>query len=314
MTRHRLVALGLVVLSSLLALAAASTRPAEVRADEPPVVRIGMLKSLFRDIPDRMMGFLTVPFSGLMYSQTGVKGQMVLIGDTFELADKMEKNEIQLGVFHGFEFAWAQGKNPKLKPLMIAVNQRRTVRALLVTRDDCAAETFAQLKGKEISIPKQSRGHCWLFVEKSCDGCGCNLDSFFAKVQRHANMEDALDDVVRGEVDCCVVDCVALSCYAQIKPGCHKRLKVVERSAGFPAATIAYREGHLDQETLDRFRTGMVNANKNAQARQLMTLCKLTGFEEVPEDYQQQLDAIRRSYPSPEAAERKVSLEKTAGQ
>ena len=42
-----------------------------------------------------------------------------------ELADKMTKGELQLGVFQGYEFAWAQEKQPQLKPLALAVNVYR---------------------------------------------------------------------------------------------------------------------------------------------------------------------------------------------
>ena len=112
-------------------------------------------------------------------------------------------------------------------------------------------------------------------------------------------VEDALDDVVDNVVQAAVVDGVSLNCYKQRKPSRCEQLKVVERSEIFPAAVVAYHPGILDQATLERFRQGMINANKGALGRQFMTLWKLTAFEPVPPDYEQTLADILKAYPQP---------------
>jgi hypothetical protein len=67
----------------------------------------------------------------------------------------------------------------------------------------------------------------------------------------------------------------------------------------FPAAVVAYHPGVLSDETLQRFREGMLNANKGALGRQFMALWKLTAFEAIPEDYEQTLIQILKAYPLP---------------
>jgi ABC-type phosphate/phosphonate transport system substrate-binding protein len=129
----------------------------------------------------------------------------------------------------------------------------------------------------------------------------CTPEKFFASVVRHNNVEDALDDVVRGVVEAVIVDGLSLECYNVVKPGCMDRLRTVEKSAQFPAAVVAYREGTLDRDTLNRFRKGMLDASKNPKSRGLMTLWKLTSFEPVPADYPQVLNNIRQVYPAPSA-------------
>jgi len=67
----------------------------------------------------------------------------------------------------------------------------------------------------------------------------------------------------------------------------------------FPAAVVAYRPGILDEATLKRFREGMMNANRTILGRQMLTLWKLTAFEEVPQDYEKVLSEILKTYPAP---------------
>ena len=43
----------------------------------------------------------------------------------------------------------------------------------------------------------------------------------------------------------------------------------------------------------------MMNANRTALGRRLMTLWRLTGFEQVPPDYDQTLADIVKAYPAP---------------
>jgi ABC-type phosphate/phosphonate transport system substrate-binding protein len=270
------------------------------RGQANAAIRIGVVKSLFRDYPDAMLNMVTVPFSTLMEAQTGVKGQIVLVKDAIELGDKLDHNDVQLGVFHGFEFAWAQEKFAQLRPLMIAVYHQRSLSAYLVTRNDSPLTCLADCQGKSVAIPQFSREHCWLFLERHCARRHLCPQKHFSKICRPANIEKALDEVVLGEVNGVIVDGASLDCYRNIKPGCYKRLKIVEQSASFPAAAIAYRPGTLDESLLNRFRAGLLSASQSPQAQRIMSMCKLTAFEPIPADYQQSLDSIRRAYPAPE--------------
>jgi ABC-type phosphate/phosphonate transport system substrate-binding protein len=190
--------------------------------------------------------------------------------------------------------------------LVIAINRQRQLYANVVIRADAASAGFADLKDKKVSLPRGSREHCHLFLQKLCQQAGATPATFFAQIINHSNVEDALDDVLRGKVQAAIVDNVALECYEQVKPGCRARLKVLKQSEVFPAAVIAYRQGALDAATLTVFRNGMMTANQTARCRDLLALWKLTGFEAIPNDFQQTLDNIRQAYPHTAAVRAKT--------
>jgi ABC-type phosphate/phosphonate transport system substrate-binding protein len=281
----------------LLACVLAQSQQAAAEAPDP--VRIGLVQSLFRDVPAPLVQMLSYPFRSLMRAQTGMNGQLVTVPDWGVLGRQLHDKQVQLGVFHGIEFAWARQKYPDLRPLCIAINRDRNLYAFLVTRDDNPARQLSDLKGKALALPRGSREHCRLFLERLCAAAGQTPEQFFAKISHQANVEMGLDDVLRGKVQAAVVDSVSLHCYETVKPGCYGRLRVLQKSDCFPAAVIAYRQGALDQDTLDRFKTGMITANQNERGRELMTLWKLTAFEAIPEDFEQTLSAILKAYPAP---------------
>src|SRR5437016_55153 len=121
------------------------------------------------------------------------------------------------------------------------MTQRRSVGlGITVLAAGLLALAAALSAGAEAPAPagtaRRSREHCRLFLERGCRACGAEPQGFFAKVVTPANVEDALDDVIRGKVQVAVVDGVSLECYEQVKSGCFARLKVLTRSAIFPAA------------------------------------------------------------------------------
>src|SRR5436305_14588987 len=95
----------------------------------PRVVKVGLTASLFPGLSDALLAAAAKPFRSLLESATGVSGQVVQGGDPRSLADRLKEDKVQLGVFQGVEFAWARVFNPKLHPLVICVNQKRTVQA-----------------------------------------------------------------------------------------------------------------------------------------------------------------------------------------
>jgi ABC-type phosphate/phosphonate transport system substrate-binding protein len=270
----------------------------EATQSEP--VKIGMVSSLFKEIPKPMIPVLMQPFASLMQQQTGVTGQICSAGEYTSLGQELATDKFQLGVFHGVEFAWARLKNPDLQPLMIAINQDRHLRAYLVVRSDMEGGCLNDLEGKILAIPKGTREHCLLFLDKHCRKCGHEPKEFFAQITTPPNPEDALDRVFDDEVQATVVDSPGLESYKRRKPGRFEQLQTLLISEKFPAGVVAFHPGALDGETLRRFREGMMNANKTALGRQLMTLWKLTAFEPVPSDYEQTLADIVAAYPPSE--------------
>jgi hypothetical protein len=93
---------------------------------------IGLPKTLFRGVPDGALKLANKPFQSLILDQTGLPGNVMNPADAMETAKLLDSREIHLGVFHGFEFAWAQSRYPDLQPLVIAVPQTRETQVYLV--------------------------------------------------------------------------------------------------------------------------------------------------------------------------------------
>jgi len=295
--------LGLALTAVALVVCAAHSA-AEGPASPPNPVHIGLVNSLFVDVPDPLVGILMKPFSGLMRDLTGLNGKAAPAGDAYAIAEKLKDGKLHLGAFQGFEFAWVQQKYPKLKPLMIAVYYDRHLRASIVVHKDCPAQAIAGLRGTELALPMGTKGHCRLFLQRHCTNANgpCDPKAFFSEVRRTEHAEAALDLICDGKVQCAVIDEVSWQCYKGVKSGPAKRLKVLSQSEVFPAGVIAYYDGGLDQATLNCVTRGLADATKNRKAIEIMSLFKITSFEEVPEDYADTLANIRRLYPPPPEA------------
>lgn len=272
----------------------------EAKSHEP--VRIGMVSSLFNDVPPALVQFAGGPFKAMVKEFTGLSGELKVGGDAFEVGKKLEDKQLDLAVFHGFEFGWARQKYPQLRALTIAVSKHRQVHALLVVRADSNFKSIADLRGTDIGLPRKSKEHCRLFLDRTL--AGGNAKGFFKDIVVSRNVDDALDDILRGKLQAVVTDDMSLEDYEDFKPGCFARLKVIKQSEPFPPAVVVYREGALDADTLKRFRDGMISANQSPRGRDMMSLFKMTGFEPVPDDFNQQIAAIIRHYPAPERAEK----------
>jgi len=219
MTRKRAVAAAIWAIAAALGALQASLPAEEAISRRPDSVRIGMVDSLFREVPKPMLPIVMQPFATLMQQQTGLTGQIIADGEYTNLSQDLATDKVQLGVFHGVEFAWAKQKHPDLQPLMIAINQDRYLRAYLVVRSDMEGDCLNDLEGKILAIPRGTREHCWLFLEKYCQKCGHEPKEFFAQVTTPPNPEDALDKVFDDEVQATVVDGPGLESYKRRKPG-----------------------------------------------------------------------------------------------
>ena len=61
------------------------------------------------------------------------------------------------GVFQGYEFAWAQEKDPGLQPLALAVNVYTYPTVYVVTRRDDPATDFAGLQSHSLAIQRLAK-------------------------------------------------------------------------------------------------------------------------------------------------------------
>jgi ABC-type phosphate/phosphonate transport system substrate-binding protein len=272
-------------------------------AAERAPVRIGMVQTLFTDIPTPLVWVGLQPFGGLMKDFTGLDGKMIMGGDALSLAKDLDEGKVDVAIFHGVEFAWAKQKFPRLRPLMCAITKYKHAQAHLIVRKEMDGIPVAELKGKIASVPLCSREHCRLFLDRACMEAGNqHPKQFFSKVVASSSIERALDDLCLGKLDAVVTDTVSLETYQDLKPGCFNRLKVLKDSELFPTGLIAYRDGSLDTEVIDRFRNGLVEGHKNERGREVMRMFRITSFETMPEDYEQNLSDIIKAYPAPETA------------
>jgi ABC-type phosphate/phosphonate transport system substrate-binding protein len=229
--------------------------------------------------------------------ETGLKNDIIREKDWRELADKMAKGELHLGVFQGYEFAWAQEKYTDLKPLALAVNVYRYPVVYVVVKRDDPAKDFAGLQGHSLCLPANGQRYLRFFAERQSQANGKDLESFFSKITSQENVEDALDDVVDGVVQATAVDRASLEAYKRRKPGRFNQLKEVARSQPFPAPLVAYYDKVLDEATLKRFRDGLLGASRKERGQTMLTLFRLTGFDPVPEDFGKVLAQSREAYP-----------------
>jgi ABC-type phosphate/phosphonate transport system substrate-binding protein len=289
--------IGIAALAVLTGVSGVALAP-RAAAGDGSFIRIGLIHSLFRDTSEPLMQIIMRPFRALMETQTGVQGQLVAAGEANDLAQRLKSGDCQLGLFHGFEFAWARQAVPELKPLLIAVpKKQRLLRAHLVVAAEGSVKSVADLKGKAIALPHMSREHCRLFLERRCVPAGNSPGTFFSLVSMPRNAEDAIDDVIDGRSAAAVIDDGDLESYRIQFPEYFAKVKVLLQSEAFPCAVIAYYPGKLSQSLVDRFREGMLSAKDSQRGRQVMQLCRISSFEEIPDDFDKMLADIAKAYP-----------------
>jgi ABC-type phosphate/phosphonate transport system substrate-binding protein len=215
------------------------------------------------------------------------------------LAKGMAQGQFQIGVFQGYEFAWAVEGDPKLKPLAIAVNTYTYPVVYVIVSKNHPARGFAGLKGQTLTIAVSGQGIFKLFVERQAELAASNLRAFFSNISEPDNFEDALDDVVDGKTQATVVDRAALEAFKNRKPARFNKLRPAAQSQPLPPPVVAFYEGKLDEATLDRFKQGLLNASLSERGQTLLSLFHLTNFDAVPSDFGQVLAAARKAYPPP---------------
>src|SRR4051794_17829289 len=100
MTWTRRVKAALVTaLGVALAASPAPARPGGAEGNRP--VQIGLVRTMFRDIPEAMFGVIAKPFNRLMAEQTGMAGEVTLAADAEALARQIDEGHTHLGVFQG---------------------------------------------------------------------------------------------------------------------------------------------------------------------------------------------------------------------
>jgi ABC-type phosphate/phosphonate transport system substrate-binding protein len=298
MTRRPLFAFALFV----MALGIASPMPVAAQpSKDSSTIEIGLVKQFFNDVPDVMIKIATEPFGDLMKDVTGFQGKLCYKSDAFEVARKLDKGEFQIGVFHGHEFAWLQKAYPKLRPLMLAVNQYSEVKAYVIVNKTNEATDLKALRGKSIDLPLLTKEHCHLFLEKACtDNAQQGSKAYFKTIQRSKNPIKAIDDVVAGKSDAVLIDTLTMEIYKADKgPVFEKFCRVLVASQPFPPPVIAYKEGALADATLQKFRAGLTDAHNNTNGADILRMWQIDRFMPIPESYSKSLADTLQRYPAP---------------
>lgn len=231
--------------------------------------------------------------------ETGLESKIDRLKSWEELVAQMKRGVVGLGVFQGFEFAWAQAAEPKLMPLVVGVNVHEYPVMYLVTSQSGGANGLADLRGKAVSIPTSLQSLRRLFLDREVRGQGATTEQFFSKVVTPPNVEDALDDVVDGVVQAAVADRVAMEMYERRQPARAKKIKQLAQSQPFPPALIAYYDGTVDPATLKRFEQGVTAAPSKRKGQNVLQILRMTAFTPPPKDLNKVLAEIRKTYPRP---------------
>lgn len=271
--------------------------PALSCADDTEVVRIGIPRSVFRDVPPALLSFAGAPFKDLMKAQTGLPGEVANEPDSMSVADKLDSGKLQLGVFLGHEFAWAQQKYPKLEAIVCAVPRPKEVQAFILVRHDCKATTLADLKGTKLAMATNSRDHSKLFFEKRRNDEMAG--STFCSTDKVTTVHDAIHKILDGESDVTVVDSAAWNYFQKLYPGASQNLKILSRSEVFPPTVIAYKKDALSDAKSKAIRDGLVTAHDNSRLVKLMNMIRIDRFDVVPAGYAEAVKACLKSYPVP---------------
>ncbi len=296
MTPRTLLALLLAAFGFALSMPAAA-QPAK---DAP--VQIGLVKQFFNDVPETLVNIATQPFADLMKMTTGYEGKLSYKYDAFEIARKLDKGELHIGVFHGHEFAWLQKQYPKLQPMMLALNQHKDVRAFVVVNKESKATCIKDLQGKNIDLPFATKEHCCVYLDKACsDNAGQGAKNFFKSVSKCKSPIEALDNVRSGKLDAVLVDTITLEFYKQEKGSAafDKFLKVLVQSEEFPPPVIVFKEGGLQPEMIKKFRAGLAIAHESPEGRDILQMWQIDCFVPVPESYSASLTDSLKRYPLP---------------
>jgi hypothetical protein len=272
--------------------------PALKAEDKPVELKMGMVQGMFRDVPPAMVQALSKPFRELVFKQTGFGGDVEICSEALCLADKLQAKQLHIGVFHGFEFAWAQKRCPELVPIVVTLPPGGKVQAMLVVNAECKFKTPNELTDETVWIPRGAKAHSLAFFEKARAGFPKTTAKPVYKTTMTA--EDVLNAVAAGEQVAALVDHTSLEGYATLQPGAAKLLKVMQLSEAFPPAVVAYRKGTLTEDDAEKIRKGLSGAHETTSGKMLMTLWNLKGMEVPPADYQQKLDTILKAYPLPD--------------
>jgi ABC-type phosphate/phosphonate transport system substrate-binding protein len=260
-------------------------------------LKIGLPQPMFRDMPTAMVTVGARPFQSLIRDKAGVNGVVEVLPDYQALAGAMKAGKIDIGVFHGFEYAWVKD-TPGLIPLVATVPNCGKVQACLVVNAGSKAAGPKDLKGACVALPQGSKAHCHMFLDHLRAGLPAG-DCAAAKPVAGSTPQDALAEVANGGAEAAVVDVSALLALKANFPACHRQLRVLAESEPLPPAIVVYRNGALPPAAVTKLQKGLVESVNTAAGKTFAMFWQLKGFEDVSPGYNGLVERSLKAYPPP---------------
>lgn len=283
--------------SCLLTMAVGFLIVPHINAESKEQVKIGIPRSIFRDVPPALLTFANQPFKDLMMAQTGLSGDIVNDADAMNIAKMLTDGKLQLAVLLGHEYAWAKNKYPELDAIVCAVPKPKEVQAFILVRHDCKGSSLADMKGSKLVIPSGLRDHAKLFFEKrKSEEMGTET---FCSIVKSGTVHDSIHKLIEGDADVTVTDAASWSYFQKLYPGPAQNVKVMAKSDVFPPTVVVYKKGGISAETLEKFREGMLTAHKNSKGQKMMTTIKMERFDSLPSNYNEMVTECLKNYPLP---------------
>jgi len=269
-------------------------------AGQPGVLRLGLLQGMFKDVPDALVDAAAKPFAEMFQKQSGVKGEVEIVPDWEHLAARLKEGKLDIGVFHGFEYAWVRDRYPEIEPLAVTIPPHRKVQACLVVNTESPAASAKDLKGACVVVPVRSKAHCRLFL----DCLRADLPADCCGYAKHDPLypDEVLDGIAQKQYTAALVDISALLAYQANKPGPFRQLRVLSQSELLPPAVVAYRKGAIPEAAVAKLRDGLTPVKDNAHGRAFLMMWQLQGFEAAPASFDADMKRVTKLYPAPSKA------------
>jgi hypothetical protein len=99
--------------------------PGRADTNKIPVLHIGATEAVVEEnVPEGSNDTaVEAAYGQFIQDATGFGSDIVALENHEVLAERLASGKLQLGLFMGYEFAWAQDRHPKLKVLALSVNQ-----------------------------------------------------------------------------------------------------------------------------------------------------------------------------------------------
>lgn len=266
-------------------------------ATEPAAeLKMGLPQTMFKDVSPTLVKVATKLFVDVIQEKADVKVSVEVVADYTILAEMLQSGKLDLGVFHGFEYAWVKDM-PGLIPLVATIPNCGKVQACLVVHTESRIREIKDLKGACVLVPKASKAHCLMYLDRLRE----KLPHGDCSPSKVAGLtpEEAFGKVATGTAEAVIVDISALKALENNVPGCYKQLKVLAQSAELPCAVVVYRKAAFDASTAKRIRGGLIDCVKTPIGKTLMLFWELKGFEDVSPAYLERVDRSLKAYPPP---------------